>query len=113
MKRLYVCLRSFKPARTLHVGFGHDEEVGGKLGAAATARLLRQRGVALEAILDEGGAIFSDGLQPITSRPIALVATAEKVQCSLACTARLYMHVSALFQRNLPGSMLLHPACGW
>jgi hypothetical protein len=41
--------------------------------------LLAQRGVELEFIWDEGGCIYSTGVRPFTSRPVALVATAEKL----------------------------------
>lgn len=37
----------------------------------------------LEMVLDEGGVIIEDGLPPLTRTPIALVGTAEKVQCFL------------------------------
>ncbi|HEU4563050.1 MAG TPA: M20/M25/M40 family metallo-hydrolase, partial [Gemmatimonadaceae bacterium] len=45
----------FRPARTVHLAFGHDEEVGGTRGAREIAALLKRRGVALEMVLDEGG----------------------------------------------------------
>jgi acetylornithine deacetylase/succinyl-diaminopimelate desuccinylase-like protein len=35
----------FTPQRTLLFAFGHDEEVGGRLGAGETAKLLEARGV--------------------------------------------------------------------
>lgn len=72
--------RSFKPKRTLYLAFGHDEEVGGGVGASATAALLEEEGVRLAAILDEGGGIFLDGLPPITSLPVARIGLAEKVE---------------------------------
>ncbi|KAG2445918.1 hypothetical protein HXX76_000521 [Chlamydomonas incerta] len=68
-----------QPTRTLMFAFGHDEEVGGGLGANATAKLLAARGVRLAAVLDEGGAVLADGMRPfVTSRPVALVGLAEK-----------------------------------
>ena len=48
--------RGFQPDRTVYLAFGHDEEVGGRHGAAAIAKLLEQRGVRPAFILDEGGA---------------------------------------------------------
>ncbi|KXZ52045.1 hypothetical protein GPECTOR_10g1068 [Gonium pectorale] len=68
----------WRPRRTLYFAFGQDEEVGGDMGAALTADLLEQRGVQFDAVYDEGGSIGSDGFQPYTSRPVALVGTAEK-----------------------------------
>lgn len=51
----------------------------GALGAGAIAALLRQRGVQLDIIVDEGGVVLRDGIRPFTTRPTALVGTAEKV----------------------------------
>src|SRR5687767_2373679 len=47
----------FRPARTVYLAYGHDEEIGGTEGARQTASLLRSRGVELEMVLDEGGVI--------------------------------------------------------
>lgn len=69
----------FKPSRTIYFCFGHDEEVGGQHGAASLAKLLQERGVELDFLLDEGGNVMTDGIPPLTGRPIAVVSTAEKV----------------------------------
>lgn len=65
----------------MYLAFGHDEEVGGELGAGAMAALLKSRGVTLDMVLDEGGPIIIDGLPSLlgTDTQIALVGTAEKV----------------------------------
>lgn len=34
---------SFTPARTAVLAFGHDEEVGGQLGAGSMAKVLKER----------------------------------------------------------------------
>ena len=67
----------------MYLAFGHDEEVGGDLGAGAMAALLKSRSVTLDMILDEGGPILVDGLPSLLRVPaqIALVGTAEKVIC--------------------------------
>ncbi len=67
----------FTPRRTLLLAFGHDEEVGGLQGAAATAELLEQRGVRLDLVVDEG-AIVAEGLLPGVEGPVALIGIAEK-----------------------------------
>jgi carboxypeptidase PM20D1 len=67
----------FRPARTVHLAFGHDEEAGGAAGAREIAALLGRRGVELEMVLDEGG-VVGDGLLPGLSAPVALVGIAEK-----------------------------------
>eukprot|EP00775_Hariotina_reticulata_P008008 gene8008-8206_t len=70
--------QGFKPHRTLIFAFGHDEEVGGALGAAAIAKHLTQQGVQLEFIWDEGSSVMSDGFPPLVAEPFALVGTSEK-----------------------------------
>jgi len=75
------------PKRTIYLAFGHDEEVGGTHGAARTAALLASRGVHLEYVLDEGGAIAT-GLVPGIAGPVALVGIAEKGYLSLELTVQ-------------------------
>jgi carboxypeptidase PM20D1 len=76
--------RGFRPRRGVLLVFGHDEEAGGT-GAAAAARLLRERGIRPEFALDEGGlALTAD---PLTGRPVALIAVAEKGYATLRVTA--------------------------
>ncbi|WP_338867670.1 M20 family peptidase [Myxococcus stipitatus] len=66
-----------RPRRTVLFAFGGDEEVGGQEGAVAIAALLKERGVRLESVLDEGGVIMS-GTVPGVAAPVALVGTSEK-----------------------------------
>jgi carboxypeptidase PM20D1 len=73
----------YAPRRTLLLAFGSDEEVGGELGAGAIAALLRRRGVELEVVVDEGTAVMTDGFPPLTTKPFALVGTAEKGYASV------------------------------
>ena len=77
----------FRPRRTVHLAFGHDEEVGGIRGAREIAALLRQRGVRLEMVLDEGG-VIADGLLPGVSGPVALIGIAEKGFVSIELSTR-------------------------
>lgn len=79
--------KGFQPRRTVYLAFGHDEEIGGRQGAAAIARLLAQRGVRPELILDEGGAIVEGMIEGI-ERPAALIATAEKGYVSVELVSR-------------------------
>ncbi|HOZ45939.1 MAG TPA: M20 family peptidase [Candidatus Hydrogenedentes bacterium] len=67
----------FRPARTLYLAFGCDEEVGGDGGAGAIAARLASRGIRLAFCLDEG-LVITDGIVPGMARPLALVAVAEK-----------------------------------
>jgi carboxypeptidase PM20D1 len=65
------------PARPVYLAFGDNEEAGGS-SAAAIAQRLRDQGVQLESILDEGGAVVDKGIPGLGGRPIAAVAIAEK-----------------------------------
>jgi carboxypeptidase PM20D1 len=67
----------FRPARTVYLAYGHDEEVGGTGGAREIAAVLKRRGVELDMVLDEGG-VIGDGILPGIAEPVALVGIAEK-----------------------------------
>src|SRR6185369_2322133 len=73
--------QNFKPERTIYLAFGHDEEVGG-YGAEAIAKLLQERKVQAELVLDEGGIITKERI-PNMTKPVALLGTAEKGYMSL------------------------------
>lgn len=79
--------QGFRPRRTLYFAFGHDEEVSGRRGAKAIAELLAARGVKLEWVLDEGGAILAEGAAPGVNAPVATVGVAEKGYLTLRLTA--------------------------
>jgi carboxypeptidase PM20D1 len=72
----------FRPERTVYLALGHDEEVGGDEGARQIAELLASRGVALEWVLDEGGAIGAD-LVPGIEDGVAMIGVAEKGSVSI------------------------------
>lgn len=78
----------FAPARDVYLAFGHDEEVGGRAGAAKIAEHLRAAGVRPGLVLDEGGAIV-EGALPGISEPVALVGIAEKGYLSLRLSVEL------------------------
>lgn len=90
----------FKPRRTVYLAFGHDEEVGGKLGAVPMVALLKERGVRLEFVLDEGLAV-TEGILPGVKQPLALIGLAEKGILSLRFTATA-----------APGHSSMPPAAG-
>jgi carboxypeptidase PM20D1 len=77
----------FRPARTVYLAYGHDEEVGGTEGAREIAALLKDRGVSLDMVLDEGG-VIGDGILPGISGPAALVGIAEKGFASIELSTR-------------------------
>ena len=73
----------FKPERTVYLAYGADEEVSGLRGATQIATLLKQRGVQLDFVIDEGLLIL-DGILPGLSKPAALIGVAEKGYLSVA-----------------------------
>ncbi|MBT37822.1 MAG: peptidase M20 [Deltaproteobacteria bacterium] len=73
----------FQPERTVYFALGHDEEIGGDEGAAAIAARLSSRGVSLDWVLDEGGAV-AGGFLPGLERDVAVVGIAEKGSVSIA-----------------------------
>jgi len=72
----------YKPARTIYLAFGHDEEVDGIEGAMKIAEVLERRGVELDYLLDEG-LVIAHNLLSQKQEPVALVAIAEKGYLSL------------------------------
>ncbi len=67
----------FTPRQTVYLGFGHDEEVAGARGAVQMVKLLQERKVRLDFVLDEG-LLITDGIMPGLSKPAALIGIAEK-----------------------------------
>lgn len=72
----------FRPKRTIYLAFGADEEVGGQRGASEIAKLLAQRGVKLDYVIDEG-LVIADGMLKGLDRPAALIGIAEKGYATL------------------------------
>lgn len=83
----HLLAEGYRPERTIHLLFGHDEEVGGAAGAAAAAQLLSDRATRFEFVLDEGGAIVEPSMFG-TSSPLAIVRTAEKGYLTLELAVR-------------------------
>ena len=69
--------QGFRPERTILFGLGHDEETGGVHGCKLIGEKLKQRGIRLAGILDEGGGI-SAGLAAGVRGPVALIGVSEK-----------------------------------
>jgi carboxypeptidase PM20D1 len=69
--------QGYRPERTILLGMGHDEETGGVNGSKVVGQLLKDRGIHLAGIVDEGGGI-SAGLVPGVRGPVALIGVSEK-----------------------------------
>ena len=70
----------FEPERDVYLCFGHDEEVVGRetAGAKSIVKILESRGVHLDSVLDEGGAILPVHIKGIFKGYLAGVGIAEK-----------------------------------
>lgn len=67
----------FRPRQTIYLVSGADEEVGGLRGAGPIAKLLQERKVRLDFVLDEG-LVLTEGVIPGVAPPAALIGIAEK-----------------------------------
>lgn len=67
----------FRPARSIYLAFGADEEVSGTFGAARIARVFAERGITFEATFDEG-MVVSRNMLSFLEPPVALIGIAEK-----------------------------------
>jgi carboxypeptidase PM20D1 len=76
----------FAPKRTVYFVYGHDEEVGGRLGVVKIVEQLQQRGVKLAWVMDEGLAV-TEGILPGVKPPLALIGLAEKGSVTLKLVA--------------------------
>lgn len=82
-----LLVEGFQPESTVLLAFGHDEEVGGRDGAAHIANYLRQRNIRPAWLLDEGMPI-TEGIISVVNRPVAMVGIAEKGYLTLELTAQ-------------------------
>ena len=80
--------QDYRPARSVYLCFGHDEELGGINGAIPIVNHLKNKGVEAEFVLDEGFAI-TQGLTPGLDKDLALIGTAEKGFVSLTLRINL------------------------
>lgn len=74
----------YQPERTVMLAFGHDEEVFGN-GAKNIVAHLQEKGIHLEAVVDEGGCLY-DGVIPGVNGITASIGVAEKGFLSLKFT---------------------------
>ncbi len=72
--------QGFEPERDVYICFGHDEEVvGGEVsGAKDIVQALKERGVHLDCVLDEGGPFLPLKLKGLIDKNIIAVGISEK-----------------------------------
>ncbi len=100
----------YQPRRDIYFAFGHDEEGGGKQGAASIAELLGRRGLLFELVMDEGGYI-SDKFMNRHDVAAALIGVGEKANCCYTLTARSQGGDSGLPQRHSTLGILSEAVC--
>lgn len=103
----FLLKAGFEPKRTIYLAFGEDEEVSGARGAARIANTLKERGVRLSFLLDEGG-VISQGIIPGVDELVGLIGVAEKGHLSLVLRAETAAgHASAPGQVTSIGALAL------
>lgn len=89
MKNHLICLmesaetlleEGYQPCRTVYFCFGHNEEIvaGSNNGAHELAKVLESRGVSLDSVIDEGGAMLSARVKGLLDANLTGVGVAEK-----------------------------------
>lgn len=73
----YLLEKGYQPERSILFAFGHDEEIGGSLGANTIASYLEEQGIRAEFVMDEGGSL-TRGLIPGLDKDVAMIGIAEK-----------------------------------
>lgn len=75
----------FEPERDVYLLFGQDEEVvaSEEAGAKDIMETLRARGIHLDAVLDEGGAILPVNVKGVIQKNLAGIGIAEKGYCDV------------------------------
>lgn len=79
-----LAVSGFAPRRTVHLLFGHDEEVSGS-GASDAVDVLKARGVEPVMALDEGFMVLNPS--PLTGAPMGFIGVAEKGYITVEITA--------------------------
>ncbi|EBA17264.1 hypothetical protein RSK20926_05997 [Roseobacter sp. SK209-2-6] len=82
----HMIQQGFTPKRTIYFAFGGDEEVGG-LGAIAVTLHLKEQGVELDWMLDEGSFVL-DKIIPGLEQPVASINLSEKGILTLELVAK-------------------------
>lgn len=76
---------NIQPERSIYFSFGHDEEVGGKDGAARVAKYFEEKGITFDYVMDEGG-VVTEGMMDDLEQPLAVIGVSEKGYVNLVLT---------------------------
>ncbi len=94
----------FTPSCDVYLEYSINEESGGD-GAAAAMRYLRDKGIQLALVLDEGGGVVDQAI-PGMDRPYAVIGITEKGYMDVKITARGKGGHSSTPPRNTPAARL-------
>ena len=94
----------FVPPCDVYLEYSINEETGGD-GAAAAMRHLRDKGIRLALVMDEGGAVIEQAV-PGMDRPYAVIGITEKGYMDVKITARGKGGHSSTPPRNTPAARL-------
>ena len=94
----------FVPPCDVYLEYSINEETGGD-GAAAAMRYLKEQGIRLALVLDEGGAVIEQAV-PGMDRPYAVIGITEKGYMDVKITARGKGGHSSTPARNTPAARL-------
>ena len=99
MKNHLICLmesvetlleEGYQPKRSVYLCFGHNEEIvsGGNNGARELAKTLEARGVHLDSVIDEGGAMLPAKVKGILDANLTGIGVAEKGYADFKITVK-------------------------
>ena len=94
----------FTPKCDVYLSYSINEETGGD-GAAAAVRYLKEKGITLALVIDEGGAVIEAPVAGM-DRPYAVIGVTEKGYMDLKITARGKGGHSSTPPRNTPAARL-------
>ena len=96
--------QNFTPPCDVYLEYSINEETGGA-GAASAMEYLRDKGIRLALVLDEGGAVIDKAVDGM-DRPYAVIGITEKGYMDLKITARGKGGHSSTPPRNTPAARL-------
>lgn len=94
----------FVPPCDVYLEFSINEETGGE-GAANAARYLKEQGIELAIVIDEGGAVIDQAVEGM-DRPYAVIGVTEKGYMDVKITAKGKGGHSSTPPRNTPAARL-------
>lgn len=94
----------YEPERDVYLCFGHDEEVvaAKDAGAKAIMETLKSRGIHLDSVIDEGGAILPVNVKHVLKGNLAGVGIAEKGYADFSMSVELRADILLSLRSTAP-----------